>query len=172
MQLVTVESIHGHHGADAVLVEGHRIAAIGLSADLMRSESIVVGYPGATIVPGLRDAHLHPVGYAAALVRPSLKEARDFADVADIVARAAAAQAPGTAITGLRLDDEGLAEQRLPDRHLLDSVVPDRPVILIRYCGHVAVANTAALDMSGIDASTPDPVGGGSCSGFISPRPL
>jgi predicted amidohydrolase YtcJ len=158
MQLVIAESVHGHPGADAVLVDGDRIAAIGSSADLNGDE--VTRHPGGTIIPGLRDAHLHPVGYAASLLRPSLKNARDFADVADIVARAAEGQAPGTAITGLRLDDEGLAEQRLPDRHLLDSVVPDRPVILIRYCGHVAVANSAALAIAGIDTSSPDPPGG------------
>ena len=34
------------------------------------------------LIPGLRDAHFHPVTYAASLVVPSLKTARDFSDVA------------------------------------------------------------------------------------------
>lgn len=146
--------------ADAVLIQGSRVLAIGRHDDLPRDIAATTRYPGATIVPGLRDAHLHPVGYAAALQRPSLKEARDFADLADIVAAAAASQDPDTAVTALRLDDESLAERRLPDRHLLDAVVPDRPVLLMRYCGHVAVVNTAALTLVGFDTSTPDPPGG------------
>ena len=60
----------------------------------------------------------------------------------------------------MRLDDESLAEGRLPDRHLLDRAVPDRPVFVVRYCGHVAVANTMALELAGIGPATPDPPGG------------
>lgn len=147
-------------GADAVLIEGTRVRAIGRVDDLAAPDLAVERHPDATIVPGLRDAHLHPVGYAAALQRPSLKNARDFNEIAEIVAAAADSQEPDSAITGLRLDDESLAEGRLPDRDLLDAVAPDRPVLLIRYCGHVAVANSAALEAAGIDDSTPDPPGG------------
>jgi hypothetical protein len=59
-----------------------------------------------------------------------------------------------------RLDDESLAERRLPTREDLDRAVPDQPVVVYRYCGHIAVANTKALTASGIDAQTPDPAGG------------
>src|SRR3972149_1998079 len=67
---------------------------------------------------------------------------------------------PGPPLTALRLDDESLAEGNLPDRDFIDRVVSDRPVLLILYCGHVAVANPAALALAGIDATTPDPRGG------------
>jgi predicted amidohydrolase YtcJ len=39
-------------------------------------------------------------------------------------------------------------------------VVSDRPVLLYRYCGHIAVANSRALRLAGIDRETSDPVGG------------
>jgi hypothetical protein len=116
-----------------------------------------VDYPGATIVPGMIDAHLHPIGYAASLSRPVLKDARDLDDVADILRTAAGNQSPQSAMVALRLDDETLAEGRLPDRHFLDGVMGDRPSLVIRYCGHVAVANSAALVLAGIDDATPDP---------------
>jgi len=154
-----VRDASGERG-DAILIDGSRIAAVGRAADLGSATVPEVRYPGATIIAGLRDAHLHPVGYAAALDRPSLKEAADFAGIADIVAAAVAAQPPGTAVTALRLDDESLEEGRLPDRDLLDRIAPDRPVLLVRYCGHVTVANSAALALAGIDDRTPDPVGG------------
>ena len=105
---------------EALLIEGPHIAAVGRLADLP-SEGVEIRHHSAgVVIPGLRDAHLHPVGYAAALQRPSLKNARDFSEIAEIVAAAAASQDPGSAITALRLDDESLAELRLPDRHLPD----------------------------------------------------
>ncbi|MFV1960291.1 MAG: amidohydrolase, partial [Acidimicrobiia bacterium] len=41
-----------------------------------------------------------------------------------------------------------------------DDVVADRPVLLYRYCGHIAVANSAALELAGVDADTADPSSG------------
>jgi predicted amidohydrolase YtcJ len=161
--LITADSIREAdtlNDNDSVLVEASQIVAIGEAADLRGPGVPEIGFEGATIVPGLRDAHLHPVGYAAALQRPSLKTAPDFQAIGDILAEALQAQPHHGAITALRLDDENLAEQRLPDRSLLDSISASRPILLMRYCGHVAVANTAALTLAGIDRNTPDPPGG------------
>jgi len=112
------------------------------------------------IVPGLRDAHFHPVTYAASLVVPSLKSARDFAEIGERLRAAAASLVPGAPMSAIRLDDESLAEGRLPTRHDLDAMVSDRPLIIHRYCGHIAMANTAALRLAGVTAATADPVGG------------
>lgn len=160
-RLITADAVTTPDGTvgDAVLIDEGTIVEVGMS-DGFDGAFAEERFPGAVIVPGLRDAHLHPVGYTASLVRPSLKEAADFDDVASIVAEAARSQPQGSAVTALRLDDETLAEGQLPDRHVLDRVVPDRPVLLVRYCGHVSVANSAALELAGIDASTPDPPGG------------
>jgi len=144
--------------ADAILVRAGRIAAIGAAAELRRPDLPEERFPGCTITAGLRDAHLHPVPYAAALSGIVLKDATDLNEVLDRL-REAAATIHGPVI-GMRLDDETLAERRLPTRHDLDRAVPDRPVLLRRYCGHIAVANTAALDLAGIDPDTPDPPGG------------
>ncbi|MBN2113042.1 MAG: amidohydrolase [Acidimicrobiia bacterium] len=144
---------------NALLIQDGRIAAIGEAARLRRPglpERQVAG----VVVPGLRDAHLHPVGHAAALHRVSLAGATSLREVAEAVSDAAAAQPPGTAVLALRLDDEALAEGRLPDRHLLDRAAPNRPVLLVRHCGHIAVASTAALEAAGFGPDTPDPPGG------------
>lgn len=144
---------------DALLVGDGAIVAVGEAARLRRPGLPERHLPG-VIVPGLRDAHLHPVGHAAALHRLSLAGAADLAAVAAAVAEAAASQPPGTAVLALRLDDEALAESRLPDRGLLDRAAPGRPVLLVRHCGHIAVASTAALEAAGIGPATPDPEGG------------
>ena len=158
-RLVIADSVVGHEGADAVLVSDGRIEAIGSAADLT-SPSVATERFAGVIGSAMCDAHLHPVGYAAVLHRPSLMTAADFDEVAAILSESAADSPAGSAITGMRRDDDGLAEGRLPDRHLLDRAVPDRPVFVVRYCGHIAIANTIALEMAGIGPDTPDPEGG------------
>jgi len=159
--LVTAEAVlgSGHRLGDALLIEDGTIAAVGEGTRLRRPGRPERALPG-VVVPGLRDAHMHPVGHAAALHRLSLAGAADFAAIADALVRAAAAEPAGTALVAMRLDDEALAEGRLPDRHLLDTALPGRPVLLVRHCGHIAVASTAALDAAGVGPATPDPEGG------------
>jgi predicted amidohydrolase YtcJ len=160
--LITADVVRTASGriGNAVLLDGPAIAAVGDADVLRRSGAREEAFPGGAIVPGLRDAHFHPIGYAASLARPSLKQAADFADLAEMLGEAASGAPPGAAVIGLRLDDESLTEGRLPDRRFLDGLFPDRPVLLVRYCGHVAVANSRALDHAGISSATADPEGG------------
>ncbi len=104
------------------------------------------------------DHHLHPFGYAALINGLELMDASDLDEVMSLVtARGEETQGP---IIGQRLNDEGVRELRLPTATEIDDMVGDRPVLLYRYCGHIAVANSAALRLAGIDADTPDPEGG------------
>jgi len=159
--LVTARAVRDAQAirGDAVLIEGATIAAVGESARLRRPGLPERHLPG-VIVPGLRDAHFHPLGHAAARRGLSLARARCFADIITALADATAAQPLGGALVALRLDDEALAEARLPDRHLLDRAAPGRPVLVVRHCGHIAVASTRALEAAGIGPHTPDPEGG------------
>jgi hypothetical protein len=145
-------------GANAILVDGADVTAVGTHHDLVGAAGEVVSYDGATLMAGLRDAHLHPVPYTALLGGANLKTARSLAEVADRL-RGAAARSPGP-VVAMRLDDEALADRRLPTREDLDAAVADRPVLVHRVCGHIAVANSAALALAGIDTATPDPEGG------------
>ncbi len=104
------------------------------------------------------DHHFHPLGYARLVNGLELMQAEDLTQLLHLVAEYSA-KVDGTVI-GQRLNDEGLAERRLPTRHDLDDVIGDRPVMLYRYCGHIAVANSAALALAGVTADTADPHGG------------
>jgi len=104
------------------------------------------------------DHHIHPLGYAGLVNGLDLMDAADLEEVMRRVA-ARAGHVEG-AVIGQRLNDEGVSERRLPVRTEIDDVVGDRPVLLYRYCGHVAVANSAALSLTGVEADTPDPEGG------------
>ncbi|HUG08700.1 MAG TPA: amidohydrolase [Acidimicrobiia bacterium] len=104
------------------------------------------------------DHHLHPFGYASLVNGLELMDASDLDEVMRLVT--AHGEEVDGPIIGQRLNDEGVKELRLPTATEIDDVVGDRPVLLYRYCGHIAVANSAALRLAGIDADTPDPEGG------------
>ena len=91
------------------------------------------------------DHHLHPFGYAALVNGLELMDAPDL----DTVMRRVAEHGERVegAIVGQRLNDEGVREMRLPTASDIDDVVRDRPVLLYRYCGHIAVANSAVMGL-------------------------
>ncbi len=104
------------------------------------------------------DHHFHPFGYASLVNGLELMDAHDIDEVMSMVgARALEVDGP---IIGQRLNDERVTELRLPTAADIDGVISERPVLLYRYCGHIAVANSAALALSGIDSQTEDPKGG------------
>jgi len=145
---------------NAILIDGDRVVAVGDHRTLDGPGVTVEEYAGAVLIPGLRDAHMHPVTYAASLSGTSLNGVASINELQDAIRVAAANLGSGEPLVALRLDDEILAEHRLPTRADLDEAVSDRPVLVHRYCGHVAVANTAALRHARVDAATPDPGGG------------
>lgn len=161
-RLVVADSIRTASGliGDALLISDAKVAAIGFAGDLSRSDLPEERFPGCVIIPGLRDAHMHPVPYALSLSRPTLKDAPNLEEVLARIREAAGSLSVGEPLIAIRLDDEELKERRLPTRHELDLAVHDRPVLVYRYCGHIAVGNTQALETAGIGSLTADPVGG------------
>jgi hypothetical protein len=91
------------------------------------------------------DHHLHPFGYASLVNGLELMDAPDLDAVMRLVSEhGRKVEGP---IIGQRLNDEGLTDLRLPTAADIDDVVSDRPVLLYRYCGHIAVANSAAMEL-------------------------
>lgn len=104
------------------------------------------------------DHHFHPMGYVSLVNGLELMSATSLDEVKRRLAeRADRVEGP---VIGQRLNDEGVKEGRLPTASDLDDALGDRPTLLYRYCGHIAVANSATLRLAGVDADTPDPDGG------------
>ncbi|MDJ0790458.1 MAG: amidohydrolase [Acidimicrobiia bacterium] len=161
-KLITAEAVvtgAGHRGT-AVLVDRGKILAVGQREDLEQPGLEHVAHRDGFLYPGFRDAHLHAVPYASLLAGCSLKRATSIDDLVARLESHAERLPPGKPVVATRMDDEHLAERRLPTRWDLDRAVPDRPAVIYRYCGHVAVANSEALAASGINSTTPDPEGG------------
>ena len=160
-RLVVADRVRTSKGVvgNAVLIEAGKVVAVG-EADALRDQRTEEVHHAGVIIPGLVDAHFHPLAYALEETGLKLGGSADFDDMAGRITAAAAELPTGTPVLGRGLNDETLAERRLPTRHDLDSITPGRPMLLNRVCGHLAVASTAALEVAGVTPSTPDPVGG------------
>ncbi len=149
--------------AQAVAVAGNRILAVGSDSEisaLANAATRVIDLKGPTVVPGLRDSHLHTLAAARDFFNVALQDARSLAQVNAALAARVAVTKPGDWVIASSGWHEGqIAEERMPTRQELDSISPDNPVYIPRG-GHVAVANSAALELAGITRDTPDPKGG------------
>ena len=140
-------SIIGHPGADAILIEDERIVAIGQRRDLVATHSIE--HEGDLGAPR-HDHHFHPFGYAGAVLGLSLKQAGSFTGLEREIRAELAGLKRGEVLIGNRLDEEALVEHRLPTRLDLDRMTGNVPTLIYRYCGHLAVVNSAALALAGL----------------------
>ena len=142
-----------------------RIAAIGPAAAVRAAAApgaAVIRLDGATVIPGLIDAHCHVmnVGYLAAGADCSQPAAPDIAAIQARL-RAAAGRTPaGSWVMGSGYVEYKLAERRHPTRADLDAAVPDRPAVIYHTSLHACVLNSAALREAGFADGQPDPPDG------------
>lgn len=152
----------------ALAVEGDRIAAVG-SREALRDwadeNARVVDLRGRALLPGFIDAHSHFPGAGifaryVDLNSPPIGTVGEMSDLVDRLRQKAASTTPGKWVVGMGYDDTLLVEQRHPTRADLDRASSAHPIAILHISGHLAVANSLALEKLGIDASTPDPDGG------------
>lgn len=145
-----------------LLVEDDRITAAGTYGELVAAHSpdATVDLPGALVLPGLHDAHIHTAGVARTLAAVDLRAARSLAEALAIVRGHVAGLPSGAWVFGGRWDTNKWEQPVLPTAADLDAVSGDHPVALSSIDGHTLWANSAALRAAGIDASWPDPPGG------------
>ncbi len=146
--------------SDAVGLRAGRIAAIGDSRELdprAGSETLRLDARGASVTPGITDAHLHLLSWSRSRRELLLAGARSAEEVAARVAERATIQTSGTLI-GRGWDADSWSDA--PHRSLLDRACPDRPVFLHSKDFHAVWVNGAALARAGVDDATPEPSGG------------
>lgn len=158
--------------AEAVAVRGGRILAVGTRQQVEATRgpgTRMVNLEGRALLPGFVDPHGHVVMVGIQAVGANMLaapdgEANDIAAVIRIlrewVGRNEAAVRRYNLIFGFGYDDSQLREGRHPTRDDLDRVSTEVPVLIIHTSSHLAAANSKALEVAGITAATPDPVGG------------
>ena len=120
----------------------------------------MINVTGATILPGLTDAHGHLYGLGLSLDTVNLVGLDSYDEaIARVKDRAQRAQ-PGEWVLGRGWDQNRWPGKQFPTAAPLDAAIPDHPVWLRRVDGHAGVANSAAMRAAGVTAATRDPEGG------------
>ncbi|MBW1882674.1 MAG: amidohydrolase [Deltaproteobacteria bacterium] len=154
--------------AEAIFVQHDRIVAVGSRSEidaLIESDTEIHDLGGRTLIPGFIDAHGHFPGSGLITQGPDLSsppvgDVESIEQIVDKLRAHAANTAKGEWILGLSYDDTLVAEKRHPTRHDLDRASTDHPIVATHVSGHLAVANSRALELAKIDRDTPDPAGG------------
>lgn len=120
----------------------------------------VVDLKNRRVVPGFYDSHIHLLSGGLRLSQVALKDAADEAEFGRRLQEFDRKLPRDQWMLGGEWDHDRALNGRLPTAELIDRYVKDRPVFLRRYDGHMAVANSRALQLAGINKNTPE-VGGG-----------
>jgi hypothetical protein len=144
----------------ALAVKQGRILAVGDDVSAYAGPATErLDLRGATVVPGLIDAHAHLEGLGGLLESADLRHVRNVAQIAEYVRAQAARLKPGEWIVGRNWDQTNWGGQ-FPAARDLDTAAPANPVFLSRVDGHAGWANSTALKLAGVTAETPEPSGG------------
>lgn len=151
--------------AEALAVRDGLVLAAGPAAEievLAGRGTRRIDLRGRLAMPAFHDAHMHlmSLGRNAAKIDARAEATATIPELVDKIGMRAKAARPGTWVFATGYDHDRYPDKRHPTRWDLDKAAPDHPVWVQRCCGHMGVANSAALRLAGIDRDTPDPSGG------------
>lgn len=141
------------HFEEAVLQENGIITAVGSSADILAlaGDAEKIDCQGRTILPGMNDSHEHLLDFGQMLVMPDIHSCKSVDEIV-AVCRDFLAGHPGCkslVAKGWNESHFNEGEKRLPDRHDMDRISTEIPIVLYRVCCHIAVVNTKMLERAG-----------------------
>lgn len=151
--------------AEAIAVRGKEVVFVGSNADVesfVGADTTVVELDGRLVMPGIVDAHLHPLGGAVKnLYECNFPFSADPDEIRQTVAACVSEQPDAEWIVGGQWDSGFFDRYDLPSpREWIDAVSGDVAVYLVDDSGHNGWANSKALAIAGLTADTPDPEGG------------
>ncbi len=149
--------------AQAVAIAGDRIVFVGSHTETQKwvnDKTRVIDLGGKTVVPGFIDSHYHFQGVGTRAFNLNLDGCKSLEEFLSRIQNWAMGKQPGEWIVGRGWMEEDWPEKKFPTRSDLDRIVPELPVYLNRADGHMAVVNSKALEIAGINETTPNPAGG------------
>ncbi|MBQ4609178.1 MAG: amidohydrolase family protein [Clostridia bacterium] len=150
--------------ADCFVVCDDRFVFAGQAADAHAAypDADRVDLKGLFVCPGFNDSHMHLLELGCVLTQAQLQHHTGSLEQVMLAVDQFAAEHPQEDwILGRGWNHDFFTdENRFPTREDLDAVCPDRPCLITRACGHVAIANSCALRLCGIDHAAPCVSGG------------
>lgn len=148
---------------EAIALRGDRILAVGKIADLQKlrgDQTQLVDLQGHFVMPGFNDAHLHLADAGMTKLSVDLTGVKSLDDMRQRLRQKVEQSKPGDWITGSGWDETLWPVKVPPTRWDLDEVSDGHPVFFVRIDGHIAVANTRALQLASVTLASRDPQGG------------
>ncbi len=152
---------------EAFIVENDRFGSVGCNEEILarrRPEDRLVHLKGQFVCAGFNDSHMHLLNYGHTMEQCDLTCATDSLASLQKALIAFSQAHPGGADQWLLgrgwNQDRFVPASGIPTRQDLDAVSTRRPICIVRCCGHCLSVNTRALELLGLDASTPVPEGG------------
>jgi len=135
--------------AQAMAIHEGQIVALGKEHEILNTYrgEITEDLQGATVYPGLIDAHSHLLGYALNLAHTDLVGTTSWEEVVNKL-KDEHAKSTSPWVRGRGWDQNDWTVPNFPDREALDRLFPDRPVALQRIDGHAVIANRHALELT------------------------
>jgi len=149
--------------AEALAIRGNKIVAIGSEKEIapFRGEHTkVINARQHLLLPGFTDCHIHFMDGSLGLTEVDLNGAGSIVEIQKRVKAYADAHSQQQWILGMGWTYPTFSPSGLPDKKILDDVVPDRPVFLSAFDGHSSWANSKALELAGVTRETPNPPNG------------
>ncbi len=151
---------------EAVGLEGEKIVAVGKLDDVknqMGNDYIELNLDGNSLLPGFIDSHIHPIMYMFFQFNIELLNVKSLKELENILKEAVKNKKTDELTLCLSFKEEDFTDPKervLPTRKLLDKICPNHPIFILRYDGHIGIANSKALEFVGIDKNTKVPEGG------------
>ncbi len=143
--------------AEAIAVQNKRIIAVGSNKEIRKhigERTRLIDAKNKTIVPGFVDCHVHMTSFGRFLQTLNLRNIESVKEMQRKLREYSQKNPEKSWIQGGRWDQDRFTEKRYPTRWDLDAAVADKPVFLIRVCGHLGVANSRALQLAGVTKET------------------
>ena len=142
--------------AEAVAVSGSRIGTVGTNDQVLAGKTAkteIIDLKGRVILPGFNDSHMHLTNYALTASKVDLRSCENIDDLAGRIKDFIRQHKPekGDWVLGWGWNHSNYSEGRMPNRDDLDKVAAENPLVIVRTCCHVSVANTRALQLAGLD---------------------
>ncbi len=148
---------------EALAIRGDQIHQVGSNREIRKMagpSTAIYDLQGSLVLPGFIDGHTHFLDGGFSLRRLKLKEVTSREEFVALIAQEAKKLGPGKWITHGNWDHQRLQPPELPRKEWIDEVTRENPVLISRHDGHMALANSLALKIAGIDRLTASPPGG------------
>ncbi len=141
-----------HPTAEAMGIEEDRIFFTGTREEAQAIEvDETLAYPDKVILPGFIDTHVHVIPSGLFMTGADLSQAKDLAEVLEILRVKAAETPEGKWVIGAFFQDKHVKEKRFPDRYELDSVSTKHPIFICHNDLHPFSFNSKALELLQFD---------------------